>query len=187
MGVGIYFGCLGAGFMLTEIVLIQSFARVTHGPVWSLVTVLGTLLLSSAAGSYGLVGKRDWKSPLACMAAAIAALTAAFFAGPIADAVAPFPLGWRLLTIAIFVGGIGVCLGTPFAARMRMLDSNPLVAWAWATNGLFSVAGGLIALILGSTIGFQLTAVVAAVAYGIARWSLNLSTSLNKTPSTEST
>src|SRR4029078_9560207 len=46
-----YFACLGAGFMLIEIGLMQRFVLFLGHPVYSLSVILFTLLLGGGAGS----------------------------------------------------------------------------------------------------------------------------------------
>jgi hypothetical protein len=47
-----------------------------------------------------------------------------------------------------------------------------MVAWAWATNGFFSVIGSVATAILAMTVGFRVVFGVAAVVYLAACWLL---------------
>ena len=46
-----YFSCLGLGFMLVEIPLIQKFILLLGQPLYSISTILAALLVSSGVGS----------------------------------------------------------------------------------------------------------------------------------------
>jgi hypothetical protein len=45
---------------------------------------------------------------------------------------------------------------------------NGAVAWAWGLNGLFTVVGGILSVLLSLAFGFKLTLAAAILIYGLA-------------------
>ena len=65
---------------------------------------------------------------------------------------------------------LGFWMGVPFPTGIRWVGSHHpgTVPWAWAVNGAASVIGSALATGVAIHIGFRLTALVAALLYGIA-------------------
>jgi hypothetical protein len=65
---------------------------------------------------------------------------------------------------------IGLLLGMPFPLGILIAERQPpgAIAWAWGLNGLFTVVGSLASVLLGMTIGFQATILVALGIYAAA-------------------
>jgi hypothetical protein len=61
-------------------------------------------------------------------------------------------------------------LGMPFPLGILSLDGQPTgsIAWAWGTNALFTVIGGVTAGVLSIFLGFKLTLWVALGIYLLA-------------------
>ncbi|MEK7705027.1 MAG: hypothetical protein AAB426_08715 [Myxococcota bacterium] len=166
--IGGFCAAIGVAFMVVEVVLLQSFTRLVGEPGWSLVTVLAPLLVASGAGSLYLAGKRRLSPRLGALWAALAALPTAVALPPLIDLSASFGFATRLGVGALATFALGVPLGIPFAAALRRLTRPELVAWAWATNAVASVAGSLGAVMIGSAFGFATAATLAAGLYVVA-------------------
>jgi len=65
---------------------------------------------------------------------------------------------------------LGFCLGMPFPLGILAIEKQPTgaVAWAWGVNGLFTVIGGLLSVVLSVFIGFKVTVLVALALYALA-------------------
>ena len=61
-------------------------------------------------------------------------------------------------------------LGMPFPLGVLTVEHKPqgTVAWAWALNGLFTVAGGIFCAVFSVYFGFIATVTVALFAYVVA-------------------
>jgi hypothetical protein len=164
----VYFAALGFAFIVVEVGLIQRLTQLIGDPGWSLVAVLAVLLSSTAVGSEWLVSRRKISPRLAGALAAVAAVAVAFVVPAVVEGVAGFGFMARLGLTAAIVFPIGLCLGTPFAAGLAQLHNDSAIAWAWSLNSLLSVTGSISALILGSSIGFSRTALLAAAVYACA-------------------
>jgi len=159
-----YFACLGAGYLLVEIPLIQRLTLLLDRPALALATVLFTLLLASGVGS--LISSRvSLRKSLAALIV-LMAITITILPTAI-DLALPWELPARLaLTIAILTPA-GLLMGVPFAAGLRRLeDRTPgSIPWAWAVNGAVSGISGVLAALISLDAGFTVTLVVGTLAY----------------------
>jgi hypothetical protein len=159
-----YFACLGAGYLLVEIPLIQHLTLLLDRPVISLTTVLFTLLLASGVGSL-----------LSTRLKLHYALTSLVFLLIITTALLPtavhFALSWGLalrLTLSIVIlTPIGILMGVPFAAGLRHSEirSPGSIPWAWAINGAISGVSGVLAAMIALDFGITITLAVGSTAY----------------------
>src|SRR5205823_11108506 len=97
----LYFGALGAGFMLIEVSVLQRFVLLLGHPVYSLTVTLFSLLLGTGIGA---AWSRRFADADVRRAAAVAMLAAAAIASigvtgmmPIVDRAMPFSRGARIL------------------------------------------------------------------------------------------
>jgi len=159
-----YFACLGAGYLLVEIPLIQRLTLLLDRPALALATVLFTLLLASGVGS--LISSRvSLRKSLAALIV-LMAITITLLPTAI-DLALPWELPARLaLTIAILTPA-GLLMGVPFAAGLRRLEDRApgSIPWAWAVNGAISGISGVLAALISLDAGFTVTLVVGTLAY----------------------
>lgn len=167
----LYFACLGGGFIVVEVVLLQRFVLFLGHPVYALTVVLFSLLTSCGIGSL-LAGRFDpghLGAALTRVLLSIAGLVVLYvFALP--------PLFYRLihlprpLRIAIAVAALaplGTVMGMAMPTGLRMLDQRmpSLVPWAWGVNGAASVLGSVAALLIALASGFDQALLVGAGLY----------------------
>jgi hypothetical protein len=169
-----YFGALGAGFMLLEVALLQRFVLLLGHPVYSLTVTLFSLLLGTGLGS--LISRRVPLERAAVvtgrvlLAAALAAVAAAFALGSVVDFAMPWPLAARMGVAAAVLVPFGVLLGMGLPGGMRLLHSArpEIVAWGWGMNGAFSVVGATGAIFIAMNWGFLVTLLAGALTYVLA-------------------
>jgi len=167
----IYFGALGAGFMLLEVALLQRFVLLLGHPVYSLTVTLFSLLLGTGLGSF--LSRRiaaDRVRPVAIrmlVAVAAVALVSAFALPPIIDVAIAWPLTIRVLVAAALLVPTGVLLGIPLPAGMRLVAVRrpEIIPWGWGMNGAFSVVGATVAVFVAMNWGFFCTLSIAALVY----------------------
>jgi hypothetical protein len=168
-----YFGCLGLGFILIEIVLLQKLSLFLGQPIYTFAVVLGSLLICSGIGSY-LAGRVDEVSSdrLSLYVVAIVALivSALLLLPKVLSWTLGFSFPWRMCIAILLIAPLGVPLGVPFPTGLRMIEKEAslLVPWAWAVNSFFTVIGSVIAIILGMTLGFTAVLAIAAALYAVA-------------------
>jgi predicted membrane-bound spermidine synthase len=174
----VYFGALGAGFMLLEVALLQRFVLLLGHPVYSLTVTLFSLLLGTGLGS--LISRRV--APARVKAVTVRAILGALAVAAVSplvlewliDVAIPWPLPARIVVAAAVLIPIGVLLGMPLPGGMRLLAErrNDLIAWGWGMNGAFSVVGATLAVFLAMNWGFSATLLIGAAVYGAAAQTL---------------
>lgn len=172
----VYFGCLGAGFMLIEVALISQFILFLGHPIYALTAVLCTLLIAAGLGSqwsgqHVAGGHAALSRMIGFALVGIVALTLILelvFARLVGM---PFFL-CILLTIAT-LGPVGFLMGMPFPLGLRLLDRvgpewGALIPWVWGINGATSVLGSILAITLAINFGFRITLLFGLAVYGMA-------------------
>lgn len=166
----VYFGALGVGFIVVEVVLISKFVVLIGFPIYAMATVLCTLLVAAGVGSRlsGWLWRRRpaWAiGVFPAVALLIGAVVAAF---PFARDLA-LGLGQpaRIALSAALLLPLGVGLGMPFPLGIAALSrlAPRLVPWAWGVNGFMTVVGSLIAALLSIRVGFDVTLLAGAAVY----------------------
>jgi spermidine synthase len=174
----LYFGALGAGFMLVEVALLQRFVLLLGHPVYSLTVTLFSLLLGTGAGA---AWSRHLKestlrrsAAVALVAIAIAAAAAVIVVTPLVSWAIPFPRGVRILIAFATLAPIGMVLGIPMPTGIRLLSRQApeLVTWAWGMNGALSVVGATLAIFIAMNWGFDATFLAATATYVIGLMAL---------------
>ncbi len=167
----LYFGALGAGFMLIEVSVLQRFVLLLGHPVYSLTVTLFSLLLGTGLGA-------AWSRRLpdatlarstALMLVVIAALAFVVIAGvtPLIAWAIRFSRPVRIAVAVATLVPIGVALGVPMPAGLRLLSAREpqMIAWAWGINGALSVVGATLAIFVAMNWGFGATLVSASGIY----------------------
>ena len=169
----VYFGALGAGFMLIEVAILQRFVLLLGHPVYSLTVTLFSLLLGTGLGaawsrrfdqqSLGRTGAIALVTVAAIAVAVIAVVT------PLINWAVPFTRATRMAIAVATLVPVGLALGIPMPTGIRLLSSRApdMVAWAWGMNGALSVLGATLAIFIAMNWGFQATLLAASVTYMI--------------------
>jgi hypothetical protein len=167
----VYFGALGAGFMLIEVSVLQRFVLLLGHPVYSLTVTLFSLLLGTGLGAAWSRGfdAASLRRTGAIGTLTVAAIALVFIAAatPIVNWAIPFSRGARMLVAAAMLVPIGVALGIPMPTGMRMLNARApqMLAWAWGMNGALSVLGATLAIFIAMNWGFRAALLAAATVY----------------------
>jgi len=169
----LYFSCLGAGFIILEIALIQLLMKLIGFPLYAYTTVLFSLLLFAGLGSagsklLGISAIRRWQWPF--IGVMVVGLLFLAIHPMVANAFLAAPMSLRILVAGALLAPLGFFLGMPFPLGISVAALQPpgAVAWAWAMNGVCTVAGGLLCMVFAFGIGFQKTVLIALAIYGLA-------------------
>jgi spermidine synthase len=169
----IYFSCLGAGFITFELVFIQKFTHLIGSPLYTYSTVIFAMLFAAGLGSaasdqLGIEPQRRWALPFIGVIAFGTAL--AVFYPTLAGLALALPVGGRILASAAMIFPLGFFLGMPFPLGILAIENHPrgAIAWAWGMNGLFTVAGGFISMLLSVGYGFNFAIGLAILLYLLA-------------------
>jgi spermidine synthase len=169
-----YFLCLGAGYIMIQVALIQKFVLLLGRPAYALTVIVFSMLVASGAGSYWsrrVVFRDDSGDDARLMRAlaAIAILVAAlaFGASPLVSAAAAWPLGLKMALTALAIAPAAFMMGIPFPSGLRRLEAlhSPSVRWAWSLNAASSVLGSAGAIILAIYAGLRATLLLGAGLY----------------------
>ncbi|HEX4073467.1 MAG TPA: hypothetical protein VHX68_19960, partial [Planctomycetaceae bacterium] len=172
-----YFLGLGLGFLMIEISFVQKYVLVLGYPTYSLSVTVCSLLVSAAVGA--ALSRRGWNRPerflsmLLVVTVGLVVLEGA--ALPVLRAhVLAASLPVRVAMTVLMQFPLGVALGMYFPTGLELLRrlEPRLIPWAWAVNGVASVAATVLAVILAMEIGFSNVALVAAGAYVVGTLAL---------------
>ena len=170
----VYFGALGAGFMLIEVSVLQRFVLLLGHPVYSLTVTLFSLLLGTGLGAawsrrFDPATLRRTGSAAILVVAGIAVLFV-LGAGPIVAWAIPLSRGARMVVAAAMLLPIGIALGLPMPTGLRILSGTApqMVAWAWGMNGALSVVGATLAIFVAMNWGFTVALLTAVATYLLA-------------------
>jgi len=168
----VYFLALGVGFMLIEISFVQKYVLVLGYPTYSLSVTIFSLLVFAALGAWA--SRLGWKRPRPFLFG-LSVITVGLICAEVSvlphvrDRLIQAPLFARVAVTVLLQLPLGVALGMYFPTGVELVRraAPRLVPWAWAVNGVASVASSVLAVILGMTIGFSGVALVAAGVYVI--------------------
>jgi spermidine synthase len=174
----LYFSLIGAGFMLTEMALIQRLSIFLGHPAYALGILLFTLIASTSIGS--LISerlpltRRPWVF-LYPLVAAIAILALRF-------ALTPLIAGWitqptlnKVLAAIALIFPLGILLGCFFPTGMRLVKMAQVseTPWYWALNGVFGVLSSALAVFISIYLGISINFYIAAGCYVALVFCLN--------------
>lgn len=168
-----YFACLGLGYIILQICMIQKFTLFLGQPVITLLTVVSTMLIASGLGS--LVSAKFYKNKIKNLyiifgIIALFTLLIGILNPYIFSSLVRLELHWRIILSALIIFPLGFFMGMPFPLGMSLIlpGESRFVSFAWGVNGFFSVIGTVTAIILAMSFGFRIVFIVAAIIYIIA-------------------
>jgi hypothetical protein len=169
----IYFICLGAGYILVQMALIQKFMLLLGQPTRALTVIVFSMLVASGAGSYCsriVVGGIDRR--LMMVLAGVAALIAVLAVGatPLVRIAATWPMAGRILLAVAAIAPAAFFMGMPFPSGLRRLEERhpPSLRWAWSLNAAASVMGSVLSVVLAIYLGLRATLLIGGAMYLVA-------------------
>jgi hypothetical protein len=165
-----YFLCLGAGYIMVQVALIQKFVLLLGHPTYALTVIVFSMLVASGIGSYlsrRVVAGDDTRLVWILSAVAVVVGILAFVSAPLVTAAADWPLAAKLALTTLAVAPAAFLMGMPFPSGLRRLEQRhaPSVRWAWSLNAAASVLGSASAIFLAIYIGLRATLLVGAALY----------------------
>lgn len=159
----LYFFSIGMGFMIVEIILIQKYTFFIGPSVYSIVTILLTLLISSGIGSRFA----PHFSARLVFGVIIGWLLLELFVFPhIISTLYQLPMSLRSVVTAVLILPLGFFMGMPFPKAAHRV--GPLVDWGFSVNGAASVLGSTAIVFFAMNFGFQLSLAVGGLCYALA-------------------
>jgi hypothetical protein len=168
-----YFSCLGAGFIMVELLFIQIFMKLIGFPLHTYSAVVFSLLVAAALGSLGsgklhITPCRRWLLPFIGIVTALVLFLAVY---PVYfHYFLAFSIWFRILAAVVLIFPAGFFMGMCFPLGILAISSQPegAIAWAWGMNGLFTVIGGIMSVLISLYFGFNFTLLVGVLMYILA-------------------
>ena len=173
-GALLYFACLGVGFLLVEIVLIQRFVLFLGHPVYAISVILFSLLFFGGLGSYlsGRFGMQERSLYHKAVLLALVLLLGLYNLGYswFLQMFTGLDVVPRIGVTVLLLCPLGLLMGMPFPLGIRAVHSREprVVPWAWGVNGTLSVLGSVLAAMLSISFGFSAALLVGQLAYLVA-------------------
>lgn len=159
------FVALGLGYIMVEIVVIQRFIVFWNHQTLALAVALSAILLASGVGSIisGSVRSR-WAFSLVIAWIALAGAAVAFGLRPLLETLEGAGPGARVALTATVAFLIFVPMGIPFPLVLRSTPHADY-PWAMAANSIATVAGGVLSLMVATSGGYRVVALIGMIAY----------------------
>ena len=169
----LYFLCLGAGYIMVQVALIQRFVLLLGHPAYALTVIVFSMLVASGAGSFfsaKWTGSDDSRLARVLFAIAVLVTALALGAGPLVRAAATWPMPVKMLLTALTIAPAAFLMGMPFPSGLRRLEQRhpASVRWAWSLNAAASVLGSAGAIVLAIYTGLQTTLLAGGSLYLVA-------------------
>ena len=166
----LYFICIGAGYILIEMALIQKFVLFLGHPTYALTVVIFSMLVSSGLGSYfsrRILGDDDRRLNRALILIAVLVSLLAAVVTPLLAAGVGLPLPLKFLITAALISPAGFVMGMPFPTALKRLEEwhKPSVRWAWSLNAAASVLGSVGSLVCAIYLGLVQTLLAGGLLY----------------------
>jgi len=159
----LYFFAIGAGFMMLEVVLIQKYTLFIGASIYSIITVLLTMLLASGIGSRF---SRRFGDVLPFIAIIVWLVLDIFLFGYITGALENMNVLPRALVAALLIFPLGFFMGMPFPKAGLRVGS--LIDWGFAVNGAAAVFGSTLIILIAINYGFTISLILGGLMYLVA-------------------
>jgi hypothetical protein len=164
----LFVAVIGFGYMLVEIVLMQKFQRFIGSPTYSLIVVLGGLLLFSGIGSF--VSRYFSRRIVVACIVAIPVLLGIdlLYLDGIFRFLAALDFGAKLFASALLIMPLTFLMGIPFPNALEIVKRNTSAEYAsllFGISGAFSTIGSAGSLFISVSYGFSMTFLVGAGCY----------------------
>ena len=163
----LYFACLGLGFLFIEIAMIERASLFLNDRTAAFAIVLTAMLVFSGLGS--LLAERAGPGGIALASTIAVVWCVAAYAGLLPAMLATLDWPWlaKAGLVVLAVAPVSVALGMPFPLGLARTGSGPMLPFAWAVNGAFSVVATPLANLLATQGGLGWVLLGAALLYVI--------------------
>ncbi len=167
----VFFISIGLGYIIIELALFQKLVFYLGDPSRSLALLLASLLAGSGAGSLLSNRTKPSAAVVAGLVSAVLALLVLFLAPPIFNNLQGASLSTLRAIAAATLFIQGFPMGMMFPTCLRLAEKRlggPAIPWMWAINGIASVVGSALAIIIAMTNGYNSSLALGAISYLIA-------------------
>ena len=170
----LYFACLGAGYIMVEVGLIAHFVLALSNATVSASVLITGMLVFSGLGSFfseRLQIQARRVMPWVFIGIGVMVIGYGVWLDQVLNAIGTLSYGVRLLLCFALIAPPAFLMGFPMPMAMSWLarlDKQPMLIWAWGTNGCFSVIGAAAVPLVATSFGLSAVLAIAGVAYLIA-------------------
>jgi len=170
----VIFICIGLGFMIIEISLFQKLILYLGSPTIALAILLSSLLIGMGIGSY--YGKKIRidnpfkRIKYVIYIIIILNIISVFLFPKMFDVMLEYSQVIRAAALFISIMPIGFFLGIPFPSAIEILQIkgiDTLVPWMYGLNGIMSITGSILTVILSMLFGFTITNLIGVTFYTV--------------------
>lgn len=169
----VYFGALGVAYMLIEIPLIQKMVLYFGSSSMAFSFIIFSLLISSGFGSLisgtKIIEKVTAKSPYYILAAGIMIVVSQLGLSSILNLTRDWQTTYKFIIVFISLVPMGFLMGMAFPSGIKKLgklkEEESIVPLMVGVNGIFSVLGSTLAVVVSMKFGFNITIYVGAAIY----------------------
>lgn len=168
-----YFACIGTGFMMVQIPLMQRFSVYLGHPVYAVAVLLFSMILAAGAGSFlsdRIEVRRGSRWPLVIPAVIVSLLALIYaIAGPLITATISQGLFIRCLIVIVLVSLPALPMGMCFPLGLRLFReySSRSLPWMWGMNGATGVLASVFAVAISMWSGINTSLLVAIACYAL--------------------
>lgn len=168
-----YFAAIGIGFITAEIVVLQQTRLFLGHPTFATALSLGTLLIGGGLGSGlvpALMQRQQNRIRFIPLWIVVCLLLWSFVWVWVGGQFVAAPMSLRATVTILSLLPLSLLMGMPFPIGMKMIamQGDRFVALAWAINGLATVIGSVLAVVLSLLFGFNAVIFIGMLAYGLA-------------------
>jgi len=167
----LYFPCLGLGFLLIEIFLIDKAAFYLNDYSSAFALVLTSMLIFSGLGSLiaGRVGGLPKLASFLSLVMVLGWIWLVFTHGEaLILSTLDQPAWTRWLIVLAAAAPVSLALGLPFPLGLIQVGEGRMLPWAWGLNGAFSVVATPLANLMSREVGFSSLLMMGAALYVLA-------------------
>jgi len=168
LGHTVFFGLLGFGFMLIEIVLMQKYQLFIGSPIYSTIVIMGGLLFFSGLGSF-FSRNFSKKILVACICVIpLIILFQAFFIDDMFQMFAKYSFNAKLGIASALIFPLAFLMGMPFPHAMEQVKqdvSDEYATLMFGVNCILSTVAVTLSLLLNVTYGMSTTLMLGVATY----------------------
>ena len=171
----LYFVCLGAGYIMIQVSLIQKFVLLLGHPTYALTVIIFSMLMTSGLGSFyskRIVKGNAERLRIVLLLIVILVPVLGYFTGLVSDLGPAWPLALKMAVTVAVIAPLGFLMGIPFPTGLAAIErwEKSAVRWAWSMNAASSVLGSAMAIFLAIYLGLYQTLVLGGLLYLVAAW-----------------
>ncbi|MFH0877658.1 MAG: hypothetical protein V1863_05485 [Candidatus Omnitrophota bacterium] len=169
-----YFSCLGFGFMLVEISMLQKLLLFLGGPLYSFSVTLFSLLLFAGLGSLWTqrftVHAPSFYIRRAILGLLLLGILYLLCLPSLIDFFLGEPLPIKILISVFLLMPLSFLMGMPLPLAIKQMQdrARDLIPWMWGINGATSVLASIIAILWAMNFGYDLTLINGYLFYFLA-------------------